>query len=193
VAEADELVYKRLRMMHGVPEGRTDMTDAIPLECGLEYFNGISFNKGCYVGQELMARVHYKGVVRKSLVSLAVVPSSTTADSDDGWLQATPPSDDSLFPIDWRIESDDRVPTLPSGAELTAPDGTKAGKLVSQCGALAFGLLRLEQLHASNGRAMTVTMTTPTTTAGTDASTSPTIVRLRPIMPSWWSRLQVPQ
>ena len=47
-----------------MPEG-TDMNGLIPLECNLDSLNGISFDKGCYVGQELTARTHFTGLVRK--------------------------------------------------------------------------------------------------------------------------------
>ena len=50
--------------LQGVPEG-TDMNGLIPLECNLDSLNGVSFDKGCYVGQELTARTHFTGLVRK--------------------------------------------------------------------------------------------------------------------------------
>jgi folate-binding protein YgfZ len=39
--------------------------EAIPLEYNLDGLHGISYEKGCYVGQELIARTHHKGVIRK--------------------------------------------------------------------------------------------------------------------------------
>ncbi len=44
-----------------------------PLELGLDKFNSISFNKGCYIGQEVIARTYHQGVIRKGvyLVELA--------------------------------------------------------------------------------------------------------------------------
>ena len=35
----------------------------MPLECNMELFSGVVFNKGCYVGQELTARTHFRGQV----------------------------------------------------------------------------------------------------------------------------------
>lgn len=49
--------------------------EAIPLEYNLDGLSGISFTKGCYVGQELMARTHFKGVVRKRLMPFITLPA----------------------------------------------------------------------------------------------------------------------
>lgn len=48
--------------------------EAIPLEYNLDVLQGISFDKGCYVGQELVARAHWSGTVRKRLMPFALKP-----------------------------------------------------------------------------------------------------------------------
>ena len=55
--------------------------EAIALEYNIDGLHGISFTKGCYVGQELMARTHFKGVVRKRVMPFHVVTESTSSSS----------------------------------------------------------------------------------------------------------------
>lgn len=67
-AEADD--YDRWRLGLGLPDGSRDILveKSFPLECGFDELNGVDYEKGCYVGQELTARTHYRGKVRKRLV-----------------------------------------------------------------------------------------------------------------------------
>jgi folate-binding protein YgfZ len=66
--------YDKLRLSLGIPEILKDMIPekSIPLECNLDQLNAISWSKGCYVGQELTARTHYRGVVRKRLLPVKI-------------------------------------------------------------------------------------------------------------------------
>ncbi|XDZ65957.1 folate-binding protein YgfZ [Alphaproteobacteria bacterium LSUCC0684] len=69
-ADGDTDDWKRFRWRHGVPEGGRDLPSekALPLEARLDLNNGISFEKGCYVGQEVTARTRYRGLVKRSYV-----------------------------------------------------------------------------------------------------------------------------
>lgn len=69
--EAPKHFYDQLRLLCGVPEGM-EVDGGIPLEYNLEKLNGVNFHKGCYTGQELVARTHFKGLVRKRVVPLTV-------------------------------------------------------------------------------------------------------------------------
>ena len=60
----------RLRL--GVCEGAAELGDLLWLECNADELNGVSFTKGCFVGQENTARMNWRGKVNRRLV---VVPS----------------------------------------------------------------------------------------------------------------------
>lgn len=64
--------YKAFRYKLGIGEGVHDLPPgkALPLEINCDYLHGVSFHKGCYVGQELTARTYHTGVVRKRLMPL---------------------------------------------------------------------------------------------------------------------------
>ncbi|KAK4054586.1 ccr4 associated factor [Microbotryomycetes sp. JL201] len=57
------------RLAHAVPEGPADFPQ-LGLEANIDFMGAVDYRKGCYVGQELTARTHHKGVVRKRGVSL---------------------------------------------------------------------------------------------------------------------------
>jgi folate-binding protein YgfZ len=61
--------YHRYLTTLGIPQHGIHMiTDkSIALECNIDMLHGISWTKGCYIGQELMARTYHRGVVRKRL------------------------------------------------------------------------------------------------------------------------------
>ncbi|MEO7635798.1 MAG: folate-binding protein [Sphingomicrobium sp.] len=56
----------RLRL--GVTEGRAELGDILWLECNAAELNGVSFDKGCYVGQENTARMNWRAKVNRRLV-----------------------------------------------------------------------------------------------------------------------------
>lgn len=63
--------YRLWQMMHGVPNHddfereRTAM-----LEANMDYLNALSWTKGCYMGQELTARTHYRGLIKKRFLPI---------------------------------------------------------------------------------------------------------------------------
>ena len=62
--------YHAHRIALGVPEGGLDWDfgDAYPHEANFDLLKGVSFIKGCYVGQEIVARMQHKTVIRKRVV-----------------------------------------------------------------------------------------------------------------------------
>ncbi len=64
--------WDKHRITLGVPDGSRDMAleRSTLLECNIDKVNGVDFNKGCYMGQELTARMHFRNLGKKHLVSL---------------------------------------------------------------------------------------------------------------------------
>ncbi len=63
--------YLAQRLSLGVPEGRAELGDILWLETNAGDLNGVSFSKGCYIGQENTARMNWRGKINRRLV---VVP-----------------------------------------------------------------------------------------------------------------------
>ncbi|CAJ2651947.1 unnamed protein product [Trifolium pratense] len=118
--ETDEQNYLMWRIEKGVAEGSIEIPkgEAMPLEYNLVGLNAISFDKGCYVGQELIARTHHRGVIRKRLVPLRF-------QDNDG------------------KEVIDKV--IPGSEVVNRESGKKAGLVTTALGCRGLGLLRLEE------------------------------------------------
>lgn len=66
--------HDRLRLSLGVPDGTRDLIPekSIPLESRMDALNAISWDKGCYMGQELTARTKYRALIKKKLFPVTV-------------------------------------------------------------------------------------------------------------------------
>ncbi len=66
--------YDRLRLALGVPDGSRDLPieKALLLEAGFDELNGVDWDKGCYMGQELTARTKYRALIKKRLMPVKV-------------------------------------------------------------------------------------------------------------------------
>ena len=69
--EAD---WDRHRLGLGLPEGSRDLEieKTVLLEAGFDELHGVSWTKGCYMGQELTARTKYRGLVKRRLVPVTI-------------------------------------------------------------------------------------------------------------------------
>ncbi|MGJ8629013.1 MAG: YgfZ/GcvT domain-containing protein [Sulfitobacter sp.] len=65
--------WDALRVAHLIPETGIELTpDTFILEVGFERLNGVDFRKGCYVGQEVTARMKHKTELRKGLAQVKI-------------------------------------------------------------------------------------------------------------------------
>ncbi|WVZ10231.1 hypothetical protein V8G54_014761, partial [Vigna mungo] len=118
--ETDEQNFLMWRIEKGVAEGSTEIPkgEAVPLEYNLAGLNAVSFDKGCYVGQELIARTHHRGVIRKRIVPLRFL------DNDGKELVSK---------------------VIPGSEVINKTSGKKAGTVTTVLGCRGLGLLRLEE------------------------------------------------
>lgn len=72
---SQERKWREHRLNLGVCEGRAELGDILWLECNAAELNGVSFTKGCFVGQENTARMNWRQKVNRRLV---VVPATQT-------------------------------------------------------------------------------------------------------------------
>lgn len=73
-AQAEPGINDHTRLCLGIPDGSRDLTidKALPMENGFDALNGIDWDKGCYVGQEMTARMRYRAKVRRQLLPVAI-------------------------------------------------------------------------------------------------------------------------
>lgn len=82
--QADEDGYHRHRIALGVPDGSVDIAtqNLFPHEANFDQLNGISFQKGCFIGQEVIARTEHRGLTRKRIVPVTTEGAVPVPGSD---------------------------------------------------------------------------------------------------------------
>lgn len=73
-ANASPEDYDRHRLILGLPAGSRDMEaeKSTLLEAGFDELHGVSWDKGCYMGQELTARTKYRGLIKRRLTPVRI-------------------------------------------------------------------------------------------------------------------------
>ena len=78
-APKDDTDWDALNIAAAIPTSGIELTsDSFILEMGFERLNGVDFRKGCYVGQEVTARMKHKTEVRKGLALLSIEGNVTS-------------------------------------------------------------------------------------------------------------------
>ena len=70
----DSTAYEAHRIASGIPRGGLDFMygDAFPHETNMDRLHGVDFDKGCYVGQEVVSRMQHRGTARTRTVRVVV-------------------------------------------------------------------------------------------------------------------------
>ncbi|MEJ8473441.1 YgfZ/GcvT domain-containing protein [Roseibium algae] len=82
-------VYARHRISLAVPESLSDYaySDIFPHDADMDQLNGVSFSKGCYVGQEVVSRMQHRATARKRMILIssdALLPEAGATITADG-------------------------------------------------------------------------------------------------------------
>ena len=114
--------------------------------------NAISFDKGCYVGQELVARTHHRGVSRKRLLPLRFVNNNgegtlLSITFDTFSCLGIPSLTILLIPYLAEVEQE----VSPGSEVVNSSSGKKIGTVTTQLGCRGLGVLRLEEAFKGSG------------------------------------------
>lgn len=138
--DADETDVTAERVLLGVPDGADFSDTPLPLHLALHLLRSVDFDKGCYLGQELTARTHFTGVLRKRITPLAV---GTDASTLNGALSDTNP----LNALQNSVFQRSSVNDLRVGDRLfLAPGGKAAGVVTSVAGNCGLAVMKLQYL-----------------------------------------------
>lgn len=122
--------------------------EAVPLEYNLAGLNAISFDKGCYVGQELIARTHHRGVIRKRLLPLKFLDGS----GKGKFICLVFPFINSIYlKHSFLVYPEMEQKVAPGSEVINALSVKKAGTVTTALGCRGLGLVRLgEALKGSS-------------------------------------------
>lgn len=132
MVELDPEVIEILRIEAGIPASVDDIDDeVVPPETG-QIERGISYHKGCYLGQEVIERMRSHGILARQLVGLRIAPvPGAGADASSALVPANGPR-----------------PALPAKGALLRAGDKEAGRVTSACfsvvlsGPLALGYIK---------------------------------------------------
>ncbi len=77
---SDATDWDAIRVAHCIPETGAELisNETYILEAGFEALNGVDFRKGCYVGQEIIARMKHKTTLKKGYVTVGITGAAPT-------------------------------------------------------------------------------------------------------------------
>jgi transferase CAF17, mitochondrial len=128
--------YTVHRMLNGIAEGQEEIIalSALPQETNIDFFDGIDFHKGCYLGQELTIRTHHTGVVRKRILPCQIYHEANPID---------PSQDRPQYMPNTHIKQ-----PIPGSniSKLVASSKRSTGKWLGGVGNIGLALCRLEMM-----------------------------------------------
>ena len=127
-ADATLAEWDAHRLRLGLPDGARDLEreKTVLLEAGFDELGGISWTKGCYMGQELTARTRYRGLLKRRLVPVTIegdapAPGTIILSADGRDVGTMRSSEGNLGLAVLRLEVLDGATALTAGAARLAP------------------------------------------------------------------------
>ncbi|EGV65121.1 ccr4 associated factor [Yamadazyma tenuis] len=196
VSEVDEDTIAKRRFLNGLYESGDSPSNfsLLPFDMNLDYINGLSLDKGCYVGQELTIRTYNGGVIRKRIVPVQFfeINESNFEKCDNDELQLNENDEviehlskmnvsnlDKLeiTPLDDEPQPVNQLSPSPFGESpfggAAKPRRSKVGKLLSVKDNLGFVLINLTDAHKKYFKVEIPDL-------------SPKFVGIKIIKPNWW-------
>lgn len=127
IAPGEAGVYEARRLALGLPDGSRDLEveKSILLENGFDELAGVDWEKGCYMGQELTARTHYRALIKKRLVPVRIEgpapPPGTPVLAGEAEVGVMRSSRDGAGLALLKIEALSGTPNLVAGGARIAP------------------------------------------------------------------------
>ena len=79
---SDGTDWNALYIEHVIPQTGAELTpDTYILEAGFESLNGVDFKKGCFVGQEIVARMKHKTTLKKGIAQVKITGTAASGDA----------------------------------------------------------------------------------------------------------------
>lgn len=142
--------YDLYRMAIGLLEGGQEMGNQFPLNINLHQLNGVSFSKGCYIGQELTQRTYHTGVVRKVALPFLI---DSLPNMDD--IQRLKIHVDDFSPLNMIDEGFDEDL---AGQEIKDSKGKRLGKILASRKNLGIAVVDLMKMGGQDGQRETFTV-----------------------------------
>ncbi len=129
----DPTQYNVARMVHGLPESSHEWGGHFPLHLHLQHLHGVSFEKGCYIGQELTQRTHFTGAIRKIALPFLVVSDADIKIEVQNFSPAG------------YVDTGFNLPLL--GEEIQDAKSRKLGKVIAATANMGIALVDLNRLN----------------------------------------------
>ncbi|KAK9896345.1 Aminomethyltransferase folate-binding domain-containing protein [Cystobasidium minutum MCA 4210] len=140
LVSATPSLHTLLRFVSNVPEAPNDLipNQSLPLESNMDKMGAVDYRKGCYIGQELTARTHHTGVIRKRIMPVRLFKPE----------EASP---ETLLPLDWQtVINVEEIPSVFEADIKPLPQADESGPRRPRSAGRIYSLLRVTSSEQPN-------------------------------------------